>query len=70
MYISRPFWVAFPTDGDEDPGANKAEHAQELAEKQKKGAKLARVGAGVRESKVHNTEKAMADDEYSQEGSE
>lgn len=62
--------MTFPTDGDEDPGANKAEHAQELAEKQKKGAKLARVGAGVRGSKVHNTKKAMADDEYSQEGSE
>ncbi|CAM9911930.1 unnamed protein product [Ectocarpus fasciculatus] len=58
------------TYGDEDPGSNKADHAQALAEKQKKGAKLARVGAGVRSAKVHNTEKAMADDEYSQAGSE
>ncbi|CAM9713929.1 unnamed protein product, partial [Hapterophycus canaliculatus] len=58
------------TYGDDDPGANKAEHAQALAEKQKKGAKLARVGGGVRGSKVHNTKKAMADDEYSQAGSE
>lgn len=58
------------TDGDDDPGANKAEHAQVLAEKQKKGAKLARVGGGVRGSKVHDTKKAMADDEYSREGSE
>eukprot|EP00752_Nemacystus_decipiens_P001492 g1466.t1 len=58
------------TYGDDDPGANEAEHARELAEKQKKGAKLARVGAGVRGSKVHNTKRAMSDDEYSQEGSE
>eukprot|EP00903_Cladosiphon_okamuranus_P012304 g11536.t1 len=58
------------TYGDDDPGANKAKHAKALAEKQKKGAKLARAGAGARKSKIHNTEKAMADDEYSQEGSE
>ncbi|CAM9175463.1 unnamed protein product [Ectocarpus sp. 6 AP-2014] len=58
------------TYGDDDPGSNKADHAQALAEKQKKGAKLARVGAGVQSAKVHNTEKAMADDEYSQAGSE
>ncbi|CAN0527597.1 unnamed protein product [Ectocarpus sp. 12 AP-2014] len=58
------------TYGDDDPGSNKADHARALAEKQKKGAKLARVGAGVRSAKVHNTEKAMADDEYSQAGSE
>lgn len=59
-----------PTDGDDDPGENKAEHAQELAEKQKKGAKLARVGRGVPRSKLHDTKHAMADDEYSPAGSE
>ncbi|CAM9158344.1 unnamed protein product [Pylaiella littoralis] len=58
------------TYGDDDPGANKAEHAQELAEKQKKGAKLARAGRGVQRSKLHDTKQAMADDEYSQAGSE
>lgn len=58
------------TYGDEDPGGESAEGAEELATKQAKGEKLATVGRGARKSKVHDTKKAMADDEYSQAGSE
>lgn len=58
------------TDGDNDPDDESAEGAEELATKQAKGEKLATVGRGARKSKVHDTEKAMADDEYSQAGSE
>ncbi|CAM9817518.1 unnamed protein product [Laminaria digitata] len=58
------------TYGDDDPGDESAEGAEELATKQAKGEKLATVGRGARKSKVHDTKKAMADDEYSQAGSE
>lgn len=58
------------TDGDTDPGHEKAEDAEALATQQTKGAKLASVGRGARQSKVHDTKKAMADDEYSAAGSE
>lgn len=58
------------TDGDGDTVDEKADDAEGLASKQSKGKKLATVGRGARGSKIHDTKQAMADETYSQAGSE
>lgn len=59
-----------PIDGDAATVDESPETTQELATKQAKGAKLASVGRGARGSKVHDTKRAMQDDEYSAAGAE
>lgn len=58
------------TDGDSAQSEESAAKSEALARKQKKGQKLASAGRGARGSNVHDTKRAMQDDEYSQAGAE
>lgn len=58
------------TYGDSAQSEESAAKSATLARKQKKGQKLASAGRGARGSNVHDTKRAMQDDEYSQAGAE
>lgn len=58
------------TDGDAAQTEENAAKSDALANKLKKGQRLASAGRGARGSHVHDTKRAMNDDEYSQAGAE